>query len=452
MLAKFALLLAVILSDPQSSIGGLLGGSGGGGGGGSLFFVPSSNFNPVGSNPGSKPFLVSPTTNFDGSPIVGGGLGSQGGSNVVVGGGGFVSQGGSNVAGGSFGGNQAGSGSRPVVNQVDNFGLNVNPNSGFQSSGGSFLGGQNFVSGGYSSGDSNVVLTGSNTRITGSGSSGSNLGGGNVFGGSSGGSNLGGGNVFGGSSGGSNLLGGNVFGGSSGGSNLGGGNVFGGSSGGSNLGSGNVFGSTGGLFIGSGISGGSGTFNVGVDGTGFGTSSGPQVLVNQGPVRQSFGTFGSQGVQVNQNFAQLLEQITLTVTLTNTIDRFVTVTETVLNSVPITITGFNVNTVTVTTQGVQQTSANDVVVLTSTVEQRPITSFVTTAKSNHLYVTDISVEIFTITHSAHQIDQTTFTTVVTQTLTLSSPIVRTSIITSLQTNTVYQTIVNTAFVRGGYGY
>ncbi|WP_322929516.1 hypothetical protein [Providencia huashanensis] len=178
------------------------------------------------------------------------------------------------------------------------------------------------------------------------------------------------------------------------------------------------------------MSGGSGTQFV---------NRGPQVIVNAGQT----GVSSQDGF-----FAEFLQQLTITVTETRTIDNFVTVTETILNSVPITLTGFNVNTVTLTTYGVFQTEVDDIVAVTTTVVERPVTEFVTTAKSNFIYVTEVSIDVYTITHNAHLISQTVHTTFVTQTLTLSSPVVRTFLTTATQVFTDIRTVVNTVFAHG----
>ncbi|XP_068200359.1 protein rtoA-like [Palaemon carinicauda] len=215
--------------------------------------------------------------------------------------------------------------------------------------------------------------------------------------------------------------------------------VTSGSSSGSNADSGSDVGSAFGSAPSSGFVQNVGGTVSGSSGAQF-VNSGPQFIVNSGQPGQSS--------QEGRFFANFLQQLTITVTETRTIDNYVTVTETILNSVPVTITGFNVNTVTLTTFGVHQTEVDDVVALTTTVVERPVTEFVTTAKSNFIYVTDVSVEVYTITHNAHLITQTVHTTVVTQTLTMSSPVVRTFLTTATETSTEHRTVVNTVFVHG----
>ncbi|XP_066940225.1 uncharacterized protein [Macrobrachium rosenbergii] len=178
--------------------------------------------------------------------------------------------------------------------------------------------------------------------------------------------------------------------------------------------------------------------NVGLSGAGGGGSI--PVLT------QAFG--GSQNVL---NLAQIVDQLTITITQTTTIDRFVTVTDTILNSVPITLTGFKVNTVTLTTVGVRQTDVDDLIQIATTVVERPVTEVVTTAKSNFVYVTVVSSDLYTITHNAYLISQTTHTTVVTETITMASPVIRTTILTSVQISTEIHTVVNTIYVPG-YNY
>ncbi|XP_068236112.1 uncharacterized protein [Palaemon carinicauda] len=219
-------------------------------------------------------------------------------------------------------------------------------------------------------------------------------------------------------------------------------------------------GSDSGVGSGSGSNSGSGTDSGSGAGSAFGTGSSTGFIQNVGgSVSGSSGSqFVNRGAQFIVNpgqssqggrvFADFLQQLTITVTETRTIDNYVTVTESILNSVPVTLTGFNVNTVTLTTFGVHQTDVDDVVALTTTVVDRPVTEFVTTAKSNFIYVTDVSVEMYTITHNAHLISQTVHTTVVTQTLTMSSPVVRTFLTTATETSTEHRTVVNTVFVHG----
>ena len=64
---------------------------------------------------------------------------------------------------------------------------------------------------------------------------------------------------------------------------------------------------------------------------------------------------------------------------------------------------------------VHQTSVDNVVSLITSVVERTLVEFVTTAKTNFIHETEFSVEVFTITHTAHVISQKTHTTFTTNT-------------------------------------
>ncbi|XP_042209432.1 dirigent protein 10-like [Homarus americanus] len=216
--------------------------------------------------------------------------------------------------------------------------------------------------------------------------------------------------------------------------------VGGGPAFGSGVGGGPAFGSGvgGGPAFGSGVGGGP-AFGSGVGGgPAFGSG------VGGGPA------FGS-GVGSGQ-VRRVEASITPTVTQTVTVDRFVTLTDLAFHSVAVTLTDLRVQTITVGTHAVVQTPVDDRVALQTTVVVRPTSVTVTCVKSDFRLVTEVAVDHVTITHTSYVIRQTTVTTLVTQTLTYTSTLVRTIINTQRTTFTDFHTITDTVFVPAVYNH
>ncbi|MGU0940920.1 hypothetical protein ACSETY_34850, partial [Pseudomonas aeruginosa] len=127
--------------------------------------------------------------------------------------------------------------------------------------------------------------------------------------------------------------------------------------------------------------------------------------------------------------------------MTVTIDRFTTLTDIVFNSYSVTLTQFVVETATRPVQQVVVTPVNDQVAIATTVIYRPEYVTLTETKSDFRLDVRTSVSHVTLTHTSYNIIHMPFTITATETVHLTSPVVRTVINTQRQVVTDYRTIV-----------
>ncbi|XP_063879239.1 uncharacterized protein LOC135110640 [Scylla paramamosain] len=161
------------------------------------------------------------------------------------------------------------------------------------------------------------------------------------------------------------------------------------------------------------------------------------------------GTAGQGGAASFQRGTSVIQQqATTTVTVTVTIDRFTTLTDIVFQSFEVTLTQFVVQTATRPVQKVVSTPVNDQVAITTTVLHRPEYITLTETKSDFRLAVRTSISHVTLTHTSYNIIHMPFTITATETVQLTSPVVRTVINTRRHVVTDYRTIVNTVYVRG----
>lgn len=172
----------------------------------------------------------------------------------------------------------------------------------------------------------------------------------------------------------------------------------------------------------------------------------PGVGGDQFPVPDQFGGFPGARGPFSTSVVQAQATPTLTFTVTNNV--FITLTDLVLNSVGVTQTQFVAQTTTVPTQQVVTTPVDDIVVLATTVVQRPEYVTVTETKSDFRLAIRTSVTHVTITHTSYAITNVPFTITATEVVTITSPVVRTVVNTQVSTVTDYRTVANTVFVHG----
>ncbi|KAK8394339.1 hypothetical protein O3P69_006504 [Scylla paramamosain] len=198
------------------------------------------------------------------------------------------------------------------------------------------------------------------------------------------------------------------------------------------------------------------------------SQQGPAFIGGQGgsfigrPVSGQAGVFGGSfqqgGIQVGGVQAAgfrfpsrvIQEEATPTVTRTVTIDAFETLTDLVLHSVAVTRTQFNLVTTTRLTRVVVPTPINHGLALTTSVVVSPAYVTVTETKSDFRVVLRTSVSYVTLTHTSYAIMHVPFTLYITETVEVTSPVVRTVINTSVEAVTNYHTVTSTAYVHGGY--
>ncbi|KAG0722492.1 hypothetical protein GWK47_044410 [Chionoecetes opilio] len=144
------------------------------------------------------------------------------------------------------------------------------------------------------------------------------------------------------------------------------------------------------------------------------------------------------------------QQIVPTVTQTVTVDAFTTLTDTVFQSYGVTLTQFAVQTVTRPIQQVVVTPVDDVVAVATTQVLRPEYITLTETKSDFRLAVRTSVTHVTLTHTSYAITHVPFTITATETVQITSAVVRTVIDTVSRVVTDYRTLLNTVFVHGGY--
>ncbi|MGU0940889.1 hypothetical protein ACSETY_34680, partial [Pseudomonas aeruginosa] len=86
--------------------------------------------------------------------------------------------------------------------------------------------------------------------------------------------------------------------------------------------------------------------------------------------------------------------------------------------------------------------------ITTTVLHRPEYITLTETKSDFRLAVRTSISHVTLTHTSYNIIHMPFTITATETVQLTSPVVRTVINTRRHVVTDYRTIVNTVYVRG----
>ncbi|XP_050693847.1 uncharacterized protein LOC126984269 isoform X3 [Eriocheir sinensis] len=161
---------------------------------------------------------------------------------------------------------------------------------------------------------------------------------------------------------------------------------------------------------------------------------------------------GFQGAGFDAQFARsvITKPITPTVTQTSTIDSFVTLTDLVLHSVPVTQTHFTLLTTTQLTRVVVPTPVNDLMDLETTVIASPMFVTITETYSHFRVVVRTSINYVTLTHTSYAITHVPYTITATQTVRVTSPMVKTVIQTSVHGVTDYRTVAHTVYVHGGY--
>ncbi|KAG0718481.1 hypothetical protein GWK47_052362 [Chionoecetes opilio] len=142
-----------------------------------------------------------------------------------------------------------------------------------------------------------------------------------------------------------------------------------------------------------------------------------------------------------QGFApSVLQQQTVpTVTQTVTVDTFTTLTDTVFQSYGVTLTQFAVQTV---TRPIQQPWPPR----RSSGRNKSLTE----TKSDFCLAVRTSVTHVTLTHTSYAITHVPFTITATQTVRITSAVVRTVVDTVSRVVTDYRTLLNTVFVHAGY--
>ncbi|XP_045136069.1 cell wall protein IFF6-like [Portunus trituberculatus] len=202
---------------------------------------------------------------------------------------------------------------------------------------------------------------------------------------------------------------------------------------------------------GSGFAGSAGAGRTVGAGFGAGTGAAGRGVAGFPGFVGTAGTAGQGGAGAFQRGTSVIQQQpTPTVTQTVTIDRFTTLTDIVFQSYGVTLTQFVVETATRPVQQVVVTPVNDQVAITTTVLHRPEYITLTETKSDFRLAVRTSVSHVTLTHTAYNIMHVPFTITATETVHLTSPVVRTVISTQRQVVTDYRTIVNTVYARGGY--
>ncbi|XP_050693845.1 uncharacterized protein LOC126984269 isoform X1 [Eriocheir sinensis] len=161
---------------------------------------------------------------------------------------------------------------------------------------------------------------------------------------------------------------------------------------------------------------------------------------------------GFQGAGFDAQFARsvITKPITPTVTQTSTIDSFQTLTDLVLHSVPVTQTHFTLLTTTQLTRVVVPTPVNDLMDLETTVIASPMFVTITETYSHFRVVVRTSINYVTLTHTSYAITHVPYTITATQTVRVTSPMVKTVIQTSVHGVTDYRTVAHTVYVHGGY--
>ncbi|XP_045126351.1 uncharacterized protein LOC123513311 [Portunus trituberculatus] len=180
---------------------------------------------------------------------------------------------------------------------------------------------------------------------------------------------------------------------------------------------------------------------------------------------QVFGQAGLSGVSFQQGGGQaggvqaagfgfpsrvIQQEATPTVTRTVTVDAFETLTNLVLHSVAVTRTQFSIVTATRGTTVVVATPVNHGLALTTSIVVRPVYVTVTDTKTDFRVDLRTSVNYVTLTHTSYDITHVPFTLTSTETVTVTSPVVKTVITTSVEAVTNYHTATTTARVHGGY--
>ncbi|MPC46799.1 uncharacterized protein LOC123513252 [Portunus trituberculatus] len=183
-----------------------------------------------------------------------------------------------------------------------------------------------------------------------------------------------------------------------------------------------------------------------VGGQVFGQASAPGAIFQQGGAQAG----GIQAAGFGFSSRVIQQEATPTVTRTFTVDAFETLTDLVLHSVAVTRTQFSIVTVTRATTVIVATPVNHGLALTTSVVVSPAYVTVTDTKSDFRVVVRTSVSHVTLTHTSYDITHVPFTLTSTEIVTMTSPVVRTVISTSVEAVTNYHTATNAVYVHGGY--